>query len=730
MFRQIRIDERDTPLQRIVWRSSPDATLNTYELKTVTYGTASAPFLATRVLRQLADDEQHRFSEAADVLRKDFYVDDLFSGSKTVEEAIRLRNQLDSLLSVGGFELRKWASNVEEVLEGVPPEHRALKTSVDLDRDECIKSLGLHWEPATDQLRYKIDLPSSNDTQLTKRIALSQIARIFDPLGLVGPVITTAKLFMQALWTLKANDGNICGWDQELPPTYKERWFNYMSQLPYLNDLRIERYILCSNPSSIQLHFFSDASENAYGACCYIRSSNSNGETKTALLTTKSKVAPLKQQSIPRLELCGALLSAELYEKVTSSLQIPTDTYFWVDSTIVICWLNSTPSTWTTFVANRVSKIQLATKKCTWNHVSGQQNPADHILVVCLLRIYSTTSFGGGAHTEPSFIDDLATKFSSYHKMLRVVAYCRRFIHHCQGRSRPSRTVITAEEQQAAEMNLIRLVQQQSFTAEWNQLERSQPVGLKSRIRWCHPFISVDKIIRIDGRLKNAQQPYDSKHQILLPSAHAFSNLLVRHLHETNLHAAPQMLLNILRLRYWITGARSLARKIVQNCIACAKMRPKLVQQFMSELPKERITAARPFTITGADYWGPILLKPIHRRAEPGKAYVAVFVCFATKAVHLELVGDLSTSKFIQALRRFVARRGLCDEIFSDNGKNFVGAANELRRIVRSDQHQQSIVEECAAKGIRWRFNPPKASHFRGLWEAAKQSAQSTFPEF
>ncbi|XP_065087242.1 uncharacterized protein LOC135708976 [Ochlerotatus camptorhynchus] len=765
MYRQILTDQRSNNLQHIVWSPSPDSPLQTYELKTVTYGTASAPFLATRVLQQLADDEQHDFPEAAGILRKDFYVDDLFSGADTVEEAITLQKQLESLLGRGGFELRKWASNEEAVLEDVPQDNRALKTSVDLDRDQCIKSLGLHWEPTTDHLRYKIDTPTTDNTPLTKRIALSQIARLFDPLGLVGPVITTAKLFMQALWTLKTNDGLIWGWDQELPTPIKERWLDYMAQLPLLNALRIERFILCPKPSSIQLHFFSDASENAYGACCYIRSSNSTGETKTALLTAKSKVAPLKQQSIPRLELCGALLAAQLYEKVAASLKLATDTYFWVDSTIVICWLNSTPSTWTTFVANRVSKIQLATQNCSWNHVAGQQNPADHISrgLPAEDLLHDALWWKGPqwlaldkecwpiqqpintadhksipdtrklcatavpAADNPSFVDLFVTKFSNYNKLLRVTAYCRRFLLHCQRKSRPTTTTITVEEKQQAEVQLIRLVQQQTFAAEWKNLQQSQPVSAKSRIRWFYPFLSTDQLIRIGGRLKHAQQPYDTKHQILLPSSHPLSTLLIRHLHEINLHAAPQLLLNVLRLRYWVTGARSLARMIVQHCVICVKARPKLVQQFMAELPVERITATRPFTITGIDYWGPILLKPLHRRAAPGKAYVAVFVCFSTKAVHLELVGDLSTTKFIQALRRFVARRGLCAEIFSDNGRNFVGANNELQHLVRSNEHHRSITEECANNGIRWRFNPPKASHFGGLWEAAIQSAQKHF---
>ncbi|XP_065075285.1 uncharacterized protein LOC135699031 [Ochlerotatus camptorhynchus] len=208
MYRQVLVDERDTPLLRIVWTPSPDLPLGTYELLTVTYGTASAPFLATRVLLQLADDEQESFPEAVEILRKDFYVDDLFTGAKSVEEAIELRQQLEALLAKGGFQLRKWASNEETVLDGLAPENRALKASIYLDRDQCIKSLGLHWEPASDQLKYRIELPAdSSDSPLTKRIALSQIARLFDPLGLLGPVVISAKLFMQALWTLKDDDG-------------------------------------------------------------------------------------------------------------------------------------------------------------------------------------------------------------------------------------------------------------------------------------------------------------------------------------------------------------------------------------------------------------------------------------------------------------------------------------------------------------------------------------------
>lgn len=768
MYRQVIVDPRDTPMQLIVWKPAPDQPMETYELKTVTYGTASAPFLATRVLKQLADDEGSQFPIAASVLKKDFYVDDLFSGGRNAAEVIKLRDQLEALLAKGGFQLRKWASNDESVLEGIPNENRAVKPSVELDQDQVIKTLGLHWEPATDCLRYRIELPPERtDQPLTKRQTLSLIARLYDPLGLVGPVVTTAKVFMQNLWTLKDDNGTPWSWDRELPSEYRAHWKRYQELLPMLNNLRIERCILLPCAETVQIHIFSDASQIAYGACAYIRSIDAVGSIKVALLTSKSRVAPLKRTSIPRLELCGALVAAELYEKVKSSLQIDAECFFWVDSTIVLSWLNASPSVWTTFVANRTSKIQLATKNCRWNHVAGVENPADCVsrglpadVILdtdlwwhgpkwlqqqqscwpipettdnhpseAMIEARRTSIATALASTEPSFADQLAERTSNYQRLVRIVAFCRRFIHNCQklpSRDSPS-TALQIDELSEAETIMLRLVQQQSFPEEWKQLENSLPVASKSRLKWFHPFLSTERLIRVGGRLGKSGMPYDTKHPILLPSSHPISLLLVRSYHERHLHAATQLLVNLLRQRYWVIGARKLAKRVTHNCITCCRARPRLLQQFMAELPASRITASRPFTITGVDYWGPILLAPTHRRASPRKAYVAIFICFSTKAVHIELVADLSTSKFIQAFRRFVSRRGLCSELHSDNGRNFVGAARELRDLVNSTAHRNSIAQECTNQGIRWFFNPPKASHFGGLWESAIWSAQKHF---
>ncbi|XP_065081884.1 uncharacterized protein LOC135704378 [Ochlerotatus camptorhynchus] len=358
MYRQMVLFPRDCRFHLIFWRPLLSEPICIYKLKTVTYGTASAPYLATRVLKKLAEDEKERYPLAAKATCEDFYVDDFFSGAQTVTEAIELREQMDAMFNSAGMQLRKWASNYPALLEGVPEYNRALQPSMDFDKDQAIKTLGLHWEPCSDQLKYVVpEATTKSSTVVTKRSTLSCIAKP----------------------TWFHDSGKQYEWDKELPEQMKKRWVEYYTELPHLNALRIDRFVILPNTTSVELHFFSDASLAAYGSCAYIRSSNESGEVKVALLTSRSKVSPLKQQSILRLELCGALLSAELYQKVYKALRITSKAYFWVDSTTVLSWLKATPSTWSTFVGNRVSKIQQKTENCEWNHVVGRENPADII---------------------------------------------------------------------------------------------------------------------------------------------------------------------------------------------------------------------------------------------------------------------------------------------------------------------------------------------------------------
>lgn len=207
----------------------------------------------------------------------------------------------------------------------------------------------MHWNTIHDDFQYNINV--TNIRKVTKRSMLSALSKIFDPLGL-GPVTLTAKVLIQRVWQLNL------AWDETVPMDIHTTWVQYESQLNMISNFKIPRYVACKDALSTQLHGFSDASEKAYGACIYVRVINTQGQVQTRLLCSRSRVAPLKTISLPRLELCGALLLAQLIDKVLKALRfVPESTFYWTDSTIVLQWIKATDRKWNTFVANRIGEI-------------------------------------------------------------------------------------------------------------------------------------------------------------------------------------------------------------------------------------------------------------------------------------------------------------------------------------------------------------------------------------
>jgi len=370
MYRQILVDEYQTPLQRIVWRNNPTEDIKTYELLTLTYGTAPASFLATKVIHQLAELEESRFPIGAMIARRDFYMDDLITGANSIDEARTIRDQVSALLAKGGFVLRKWTSNREELLRDLPGQITD-NSILELDKDGTAKTLGIKWNQSKDLFQYSIKI--SDSTSCTKRKILSIIARIFDPLGLLAPVIVTAKILIQELWKLQI------GWDESLPLDILTKWSSYVTEMQQLNGFCVKRHVGGSeSDSEIQLHGFCDASERAYGACVYIRIRNQNDLTQVYLLGAKSRVAPLKTVSVPRLELCGAQLLVQLVNRIKTSLVSEiSKVYYWTDSSIALHWIKSIDKKLPVFVAHRVGEIQESTMPEEWNHVKTKENPAD-----------------------------------------------------------------------------------------------------------------------------------------------------------------------------------------------------------------------------------------------------------------------------------------------------------------------------------------------------------------
>ncbi|UYV60560.1 hypothetical protein LAZ67_1001526, partial [Cordylochernes scorpioides] len=741
MYRQIRIHPEDADYQRILWRPSPEEPVVDYRLLTVTYGTTSAPFLAMRTLQQLAEDEGHNYPEASRVTLNDFYVDDLLTGAQTIAETKELIDQLKDLMKKGGFHLRKWNSNCQEIVSHVEEMNEEKK--INLEKGAISKILGIVWDHVQDTFRVNITLP---EEVVTKRDLLSNIARIFDPLGFLSPTTVALKIIMQELW----RSGT--GWDEHIPNDIKEKWNNFRAELLKLGDLSIPRYVwACEKDQDVQLHGFCDASGVAYSAVCYLRTVSLDGQVHISMLAAKTRVAPCKSLTLPRLELCAALLLSQLYRSVVDSLKIDIGrAYLWSDSQISLSWIKSDPNRWKTFIHNRVVKIQQLSDRNSWRHVSGKDNPADCAsrgIMPAALSGHTLwwqgptwlkdnnfvqnqdNCYGRECHEEEkvalacqsrvSVCPEVVTKYSTFIKTRRILAWCLRFITNCRV-SLKKREIgtLSKKELENAVIKIIGWIQKDEFGEEMQDLRNTGHVSRKSRILQLNPFIDASGMLRVGGRIKYANVNPDQKFPLLLPKNHHFTKLIILHFHTRYLHAGPQLVLSLIRNSYWIMGGRDIVRRIIKQCITCFRFRAKTAVQIMGNLPADRVNPSRPFTKTGVDLAGPYELKPSLTRSKGTiKCYVILFVCFSVKAIHLEMVTSLSTSSFIAALRRFISRRGKPSKIYSDNGTNFRGTESFMKKqykIMNSKETKDFLAEEL----IEWHFIPPSAPHFGGLWEA------------
>lgn len=768
MYRQIEVHPDHRDLQRIWWRHSVDDPVKCYRLKTVTYGTTSAPFLAIRTLFQLANDEENDFPTASKILKQDFYVDDVLTGSDTEENAIKLKNDLIDLLSRGGFELRKFQSN-----------NPTISSSNESTQSKSIKILGMNWDTETDLFTFSFQQYSTTES-CTKRSVLSEIAQLFDPLGICAPVVFVAKSFMQTLWSSKLH------WDDELPEILRDYWNDFKRQLISIDNISFPRCVTSSSPKIIELHGFGDASEKGYGCVIYIRTVDHFGNCFVKFLTSKSRVAPLKIQTIPRLELCASVLLAQLVHKVISVMDINfSSIYLWTDSEITLYRIKSIPSRYTTFVANRVSQIQDLSSPDDWYYVPTAKNPSDLASRGVMPSDFKNAEIWWSG---PDFLnsskmelpnqpelkmslDQLELRkitiqvqsssaeelwkpfeyFSNLRTLHRVFGYVLRFIKCTKIKVKLRKTdveisipVLPRSKEEIAEAvktiptlstvelddalkSMVKHIQNIEYNKDLRHLRKHNVVSPQSNLKSLSPFIDQDGILRVGGRLSNAKIPFDHKHQMLLPGSHSFSKLLVHTEHLRLLHAGPQTLLYSLRQRFWIISGRNLCRTTVKNCIMCTRTRPRNINQIMGQLPENRVNPSRPFEHVGVDFCGPFLTKNSLRSTTIIKSYVAVFICFATKAVHTEVVSDLSSDAFIASLRRFVSRRGLCSNLYSDNATNFIGSKSELqdlRKLFLSEFHQHEVLKFCVDHAIQWHTIPPRSPHFGGLWEAAVKSAK------
>ncbi|XP_033223525.1 uncharacterized protein LOC117177134 [Belonocnema kinseyi] len=501
------------------------------------------------------------------------------------------------------------------------------------------------------------------------------------------------------------------GWDESVPPEIEESWLDLKQNLALLREIEINRKIVVNNYVSLQMHGYCDASEKAFGACIYFRSYDKRGMHFTQLVCSKSRVAPLKTLSLPRLELCAAVPLSKLYSTVSQALRRLhiEKTIFWCDSTITLHWINSPTNTLKPFVGNRVAEIQSLTQSLEWRHVRTEHNPADLVSrgLASQQLINNSFWFNGPAwindadenwpvsHLEPIEIPELKKtvvslavnlarvnditnslleKAQSFNKLIRVIAFSLRFIN-MKVHKQIIRGQLSSAELQSSTICVIKLVQRASFLGEIKMHESKKRI--EGRLVLLSPILDSEGVLRVGGRLRNSDLNYGQKHPILLLQNHNVT-ALIRDQHLKLLHGGSQATLNATRNNYWIINGKTTVKK---------------EKKF-----RNRIKV---------------------------KIYVAIFVCLATKAVHIEVVSDLTTEAFLAGLSRFFSRRGKSADFYSDNGTNLVGAKNEIDSIcnfLNSEEHNDTMSRVLANHRINWHCIPPRSPHFGGLLEAAVKS--------
>ncbi|XP_041675602.1 uncharacterized protein LOC121530510 [Drosophila eugracilis] len=750
MYRQIWVDPKHTPFQRILFRDK-EGDIRDFELKTVTFGVNCAPFLAIRVLQQLAEDVQGAFPKASHILQQHMYVDDVLAGANSISEAHSSIQELQAALSSAGFPLRKWTSNHTSILQNIPAEHLLHSEFLDIDTESTAKTLGIRWRAKSDEF-YFVPPEIVVEPSFTKREVLSQIARLFDPAGWLAPFIIRSKMFMQEIWLQDFS------WDDKLPSEMSQRWQAFLHEYSDLNQIRVPRWVCFQPEIKVAYHGFCDASQKAYGAAIYVRVEVGQ-KILSNLLTSKTRVAPVKTVSLPRLELCGAVLLAEMVTAILPNMPTTSsDIRCWTDSTIVLAWLRKPACNWTTFVANRVAKITQAVPVDCWAHVRSEQNSADLASRgVSLLELADSQLWWHGpewlqgpqelwpaqsivqpnteleqravkVHFSQVPSDEFLERFSKLDKALRVLAYVRRFLSRCRKGAISSTSRPTREEIREAEQTLISIAQRRAYGQELKHLAAKKPLPGASPILNLFPFTDQLGLLRACGRVTASRAlQYDERHPIILPYGCRLSRLLVQFTHQITLHGGSQLIVRLIRSKYWIPKLKNLVKAVVNPCKICTIYKKRLQTQLMGDLPKDRVSFSRPFTYTGIDYAGPFEIKNYTGRAcLITKGYVCVFVCFSTKAIHLEPTSDLTAEKFLAAFARFVARRGCPRRIHSDNGKTFVGAASLLSRDFLQAV-KESVTDVHSHQGLDWRFIPPGAPHMGGLWEAGVKSFKTLF---
>ena len=759
-FLMISVAKKDRDVLRFLWyRDAFGDQLDLMELRftRVVFGVSSSPFLLNATIRHHLEKYEATHPSLIKKLQRSLYVDDLASGAEDEEQAYQMFTVSKKILEEAGFNLRKFYSNSATLQARVDSDAsqenhtREPKSTGQLEESYASstlgrgqglqlgeqKVLGVRWDTSTDQLMVNLDeiALAARSLTPTKRNIVSLVGRFYDPLGYLTPVVVHFKIFLRELCKAKID------WDQLLFGELMEEWNTLRLSLQCAPSISIPRCYFESPPEEViscTLYGFCDASSRAYAGVVYLLLETSVGYS-VKFVAAKTRVAPLQCQTIPRLELLSALLLARLLSTITKSLEfeLPLSApHCFTDSRVSLCWIMGIDKTWKAFVQNRVTEIRRLIAPTCWRHCPGKDNPADipsrgitplelstrvlwhvgppwlgkgepsssigneevQLPVECLSELRSKDQqlvhglLMAGTATKLSQMID-CKKFGSFERLISTTALVLKFGRILLNKIRPNNTKESCDLKAEAEHRWILECQELAMCDKKFEHWRRQ----------LDLFQDENGVWRCRGRIENAAVPYSTKYPALLHKDHPFTSLLVWKAHGQVLHNGVKETLTELRSRFWIVRGRSLVKKLIQQCRICRRHEGKPYSAPQPPpLPLFRVEEAPPFTFTGCDFAGPLYIK-----SESGqkKTWICLYTCCVVRAVHLELVMDLTTPTFLRCFKRFVGRRGLPKMMVSDNGKTFKAASKSIQ-------------------DVKWTFNIPKAPWWGGVFERLVRSVK------
>nr|XP_055025104.1 uncharacterized protein LOC129414995 [Misgurnus anguillicaudatus] len=759
----VRPDHRN--FLRFLWYQDNDFNkdIKEYRMRVHVFGNSPSPAVAIFGLRKTAQEGEETFGrDVKRFVERNFYVDDALKSLPSASAAIDLLKRAQQMLACSNLRLHKIASNNAEVMAAFPSDDHASNLK-DLDPEAgdlpMQRSLGVSWDLKNDTFTFQV---SDEHKPFTRRGVLSTINSLYDPLGFVAPILLQGKAILREL-TVDCHD-----WDAPLPAEKEQLWTAWRGSLQELRNLQIPRSYTQVSPSTAQrreLCIFSDASVKSVAAVAYLRLFDQDGSCHVSFVLGKAKLAPRPELTIPRLELCAAVLAVDIAEFITAELDIQLDdiSYF-TDSKVVLGYIYNEKRRFYVFVNNRVQRIRRFSSPTQWHFVSTDNNPADHATrFISAARLKDTMWLTGPAFlSQPQqmhirqgtfdlvnpeqdvdvrlLVSTLSTtvrerllgsqrfcRFSSWKSLTRAISCLTHIVHLYKKNTEGSRDGCngwhhcaqghTVEMLTKAQNTIIRTVQEETYAKELQCIRDQTSLPQDSLIRALSPFIDTDGLIRVGGRITEASLGYEEKQPIIVPGRHHIATLLVRYYHEQTQHQGRLFTEGAIRSAgLWIVGGKRCVNSLIFRCVTCRRLRRTCETQKMADLPDCRLNMDPPFSYVGLDVFGPWSVSS--RRTRGGQAdskrWAVLFCCLSIRAIHIEIIESMDTSSFINALRRFIAIRGPVKQLRSDRGTNFVGACHEL--LIPSNINKK-VERFLTDQGCMWEFNPPHASHMGGAWE-------------